>query len=285
MAFDVQEMFKEDLGQTVDDKGWISYRASRTLSVVSDSPSTTIAVRLSAAIPQINDPHPDSFIFRVVDVKVDRQSPIYFVVTVEYQTAPRPEGNEDQPPYELPVDIEWSGESSEEQIDQDADGNPIMVPGTRELIQGLTRPVDDLVGTFRKNVLLFNPVSILYYKNTVNSDTFLGFDPGIARIKDIKATNAIKDDVPYWVLTVTIAFRVPYQTTSAKAWYKRVLCQGYYELLSSNVVRATDDQKMPVTSPILLNATTGARLPSGDPAQWLEFKVFESIAFNGLGLI
>ena len=285
MPFDVQEMFSEDLGQTVDDKGWISNRISRTLSVVSDAPSTPIAVRILAPIPRINDPHPEGFIFRVTDVNVVRESPIYFIVTVTYQSAPRPEGNENQPPYELPVDIEWSGESSEEQIDQDADGNPIIVPGTRELIQGLTRPVDDLVGTFRKNVLLFNPVSILYYKNTVNSDTFLGFDPGIARIKDIKATNSIKDDVPFWILTVTIAFRVPYQTTSAKAWYKRVLCQGYYEIVDSKVVRATDDQKMPVTSPILLSSTTGERLPTGSSAEWLEFKVFESIAFNGLGLI
>lgn len=282
-TFTIESSFNETLGQTIDEKGWVTTRLQRTLTVVSSEPSTVAEVRITAPIPRVNDPHPESFSSRCVAVDVNRETPIWFTAVCQYESPKRPaDSDEETPPYELPVDIEWSGESSEEQIDEDANGNAIVIPGTRERIEGLTRPVDDLVGTFTKNYLLFDPVAILAYKNTVNSDTFLGFAPGLGRIKDIRAINQIKDDVPYWKVTVVIAFRVPYRTTDAKAWYKRVLCQGFYEVQDGEVVRATDDNQLPVTSPVLLTST-GERLTGGTPT-WLEFQIFKTSSFNSLGL-
>jgi hypothetical protein len=246
----------------------------------------------SANLPILNSSHPQSVTARCTSRNVNQISPIFFEGTFDYESPARPDDEDpDQPAYELPVDIEWSGQSSDEAIDEDFNGEPIVIPGTNEPIQGLTRPVSDLVGTFTKNMLTFNPVSILYYKDTTNSDTFLGFVPGLGRILDIKAVNQVKDDLPFWKVTVTIAFRVPYNTTPDKAWWTRVLCQGFYHLEDYELsgydftrkVRAMDDEKSPTVSPVLLDAD-GYLLAEGATPVWLEFQKFGTSNFNSLGL-
>lgn len=286
MAFDVQLSYESDLSGSLDDKGYRTETVTRNFTIVSDTPSNEVEVRIGAAgLPRYNDPHPLLPFHRVNDITISQISPIFFESSVQYASPRRRENvGEDVPNYELPVEIDWSSSDTEEPVDEDYNGNPIVVPGTREPIEGLTRRVSDLVGTFKKNMLAFDPASIIYFKNTVNADTFLGFSPGIGMLTDLRATARIDDNVPYWEVTGQFTFRVPYRTTAEKTWYKRVKCQGFYELSGSTSVHATDGEGNRVTTPVLL-AADGTRLADGADPVWLEFQIYGTSAFTSIGFV
>jgi hypothetical protein len=97
----------------------------------------------------------------------------------------------------------------------------------------------------------------------------------------------------YWEITAQIQFRYPYRTTPDKAWYARVRHEGFYEKINVGtkkaIVRAVDGNKEPMTRKVLLD-NNGYRLqPPAEGEQqnavWLEFKLYDSLPFNALGLL
>lgn len=289
-TFDVQETFRSDVSTTMDDAGYISATASRKLTVLTSTASTPIEVKLYAAIPREGDYHPETLQLYVTSVKVAPagNTNILFDVDVSYGSRKK-KSNEDPstPPYELPVEISWKALTTDEAVDEDRNGEPIAVPFTNELITGITRPVTDIVGVFKKNYAGFDPSSIYVYNNATNSDTFAGFAPGTGMVKNIEATLGVGADIPFWAVTVEIHFRVPYRTTDAKAWWKRVICQGFYEKdTEGNIVRAMDDEKTPVSTAVLIDKVDGTRKPEGSGADWLEFDTTNgSLAFSDMGIL
>ena len=287
-VYDVKDITTDNtVRTTMDDEGFITSTATRKLSIVLDDGTSddAVTVRNNAPLPRFRDPHPNVSALRVVDVSVTRISVIYYEADISYQSPPRPEGTDEETvPYELPAKIKFSSSVAAVEADTDADGDAIVNVGTDEPVEGITRNVRDLVVVIQKNFLTFDPASIEGYEDKVNSDTFLGYAPGRAKIKSIEATNEVKDDVPYWAVTVVIEFRTPYQTTAAKAWYHRRIHKGFYELKDSKVIRCVDEENNPVTEPVLLTAT-GARLAVGGTPHFIETKLYESTSFLSLGLL
>jgi hypothetical protein len=287
-VYEVHETTKGDLiTSSMDDRGWITYTAQRTFDIVLDTgiDDNSVTVRINAALPRFRDPHPSSLALRVDDVKVNRETVILYKAIVSYKSSKAPEGTDpNESPLNLPVDIKWAPAKSEREITEDADGNAIVNDGTDERIYGVMRPFTDLQATLTKNFLLFNPVSIYLFNDRVNSDTFLGFPPGVAKIESITADSAVADDLSYFVTTMVVLFRAPYQTTAEFAWYHRELRRGFQELKAGKVIQAVDDEKKPVTVPILLKAD-GSRLPTGDPPEFKLIKKFSTLAFNSLGFL
>lgn len=286
-TFTTNETTQQDWRSQMDDEGFLTGTVVRTFDVSASSVATVMEVRAFSSLPRENDAHPESMVLRCNNVNIVRVSPIYFTATASYDSPKRRSGEEDDPPYELAAEIRFSTTSSDEAIDEDVDGNPIAIPNTREAIEGLTRPISDLTVTITKNFAAFDPSTFYVFIDTVNQDTFLGFPPGSAKVNGIEATLQVKDNFPYWAVTVTIQFRKPYRTTADKAWWKRVKCQGYYYYDAAKdpvYVRCTDGDKGYATTPQLLTAT-GTVLPEGDDAVWLEFQIFESSNFASMGLL
>lgn len=286
-TFNAKETTQQDWRSQMDDEGFLTGSVVRTFDVSASSVANVMEVRAFAALPRENDAHPESMVLRCTNVQITRESPIYFNAVATYESPKRRTGEEDQPPYELAAEIRFSTASSDEAIDEDIDGNPIAIPNTREAIEGLTKPISDLVVTITKNFAAFDPSTFYQYIDTVNTDTFLGFPPGSAKVSGIEASLQVKDNFPYWAVTVTVTFRKPYRTTAAKAWWKRVKCQGFYYYDSAKdptYVRCPDGDKGYATTPQLL-ADDGTILPDGDDAVWLEFEIFETSNFASMGLL
>jgi hypothetical protein len=241
---------------------------------------------VASGLPFIGDIYPGTAAVRCTKRTPTRVSPILAIVACEFKGESSPEnfgGN----PIPTEVFVSWTTASSDEPIDTDWTGQPI-VTANNEPIDGLTERLDDDVVTIKRKFLTVNRYAVRQYRRATNSDTFLEWPPGTARIiADTSDAVFVNGVVAYWDVSVSIRFREPFLTTPEQAWYKRVRHEGL-------LVRATpgaspkiawdEGTNTPVTRPILLKPD-GTRETDPDNAYWLFFQTLGSLPFNALGLL
>jgi hypothetical protein len=193
-----------------------------------------------------------------------------------------------QDPVNAPPVIEWSDETSNEPIDQTADDPPKPIQTVNgEKINGVTIDIADPVLVVQKNFANYNPHLIHQYRMAVNSDTFYSFAPGTARLISAPGKLVGSGGNLYWQVTARFKFRYPYNTTAEKAWYARVLHEGFRvkETGSGDLIHATDEAGNKVVTPVPINSLGFqiAAADAEDDSEWLEFKRYKSLPFNALG--
>jgi hypothetical protein len=297
VAFDTPtQTNKSSLKSSMDDRGRIVQTSVRNLQFASDAPNTdNIAIaraHLYASGIVEGSVHPEfGPPFYLRDIDVDREGPIMYTAVCTYRTPQLDASNPNEPyPWNLPARVNFFTVKSEEPIDVDIDGNPI-VNKAGERVQGLTRKVSDQGIRLAKAFLTYSPSAFYTFIDSVNSDTFLGFPPGVLNVDDIDA----QDDkfgtaITFYNVSVTILARKPYNTTNAKAWWKRFINEGFYARPSSGQPpepAINPITKEPVTTPVLLDtngvAVADAVPPSYPAANWIEKEVFEQRAFSNMG--
>ena len=232
----------------------------------------------AAGIPAYGERHrsgADSF---VLTKNASPLGPIFWMVSVNYE-GERFDGN---------VDVEWTDATSSEPIDRDINGRAI-VTANFEQVEGLTVDLSDQVVIVRRKFIAFNPYDFAPYRHATNSDTFIGWPPGTARLMGLSAKNKFKFNMPLeqWDVTARIQFRIPYMGASAEqAWYKRWRHEG---LMASpdgnpvNAVRARDHLGQEVSKPVLLKAN-GEQELNPDNALFNYTQVNTSLPYSALGL-
>jgi hypothetical protein len=248
---------------------------------IGDSPEDVLA---ATGIPAYGERHrsgADSF---VISKDAQPLGPIFWIVTVNF-TGSRFDGN---------IDVEWTDTTTSEPIDRDFAGLPI-VTACNEQVEGLTYELSDPVVIIRRKFFLFNAYTMSRYRHATNSDTFLGWPPGTARLIGISARNQFKFNMPLeqWDVTARIQFRLPYMgATAAQAWYKRWRHEGL--LVNEPVipgdptsvlhaVRARDEMGQEVTKPVLLMAN-GEQETNPNAALFIYTKIYDSLPYSALGL-
>lgn len=296
----VDQLYSSGIKTQVDDKGWITATASRRLNVFVSTPDDTeAAVLADARIPREKSRHPHFSSLFCSGVSLDRRGPLHFEVTADYQSRPyKDEAGQgpgaQQGPLSQPTQISYFTISNSEEVDEDRHGKPIQTKNA-EPINGVTRIISDLGVRLTRNFATFDPASFYTYIDCVNSDTFLGFPPGVLRIANISADEQFYNDndgnaQPFWAVTVEVNARKPYRTTPEKAWHTRIRHEGYQirsvSLTSVGalfpVVRASDGNKEPVNLPVPLDES-GFRLPLNADAVWLEWDLYEPVNFASMG--
>lgn len=211
-------------------------------------------------------------------------SPVLWKVAIEYTGFADPTGIQNSPLL-IPALLGYDDVETEEEIDEDFDGNPIMT-ACFEPVRGIKSVFCDRVITIKKNWPVFNDYVASAYRRSVNSDTFLGWPPGTAKMMRL-AAQQVKDS--YYEVTAVVQCRIPYRTTAAKAWYARWVHEGFWhkKLIGSGpefqIVRALTEGQ-PTEEKVLLDAN-GFRLPDGNTPVWKETKRYNSLPFNALGLL
>lgn len=266
--------------------------------------ATLLDVLQAPGIPAAGSSYSADFPFVYAEqARPEKISPIYWIVHVAYSGEVNFGGQNNQPqsPVLTPAVIDWDDVEVELEIDEDYDGKPIVTPNG-EPINGVKRLFADQTVTIQKNMLIFNPFVQARYRQSVNSDPFVGWPPGTAKMQKLQAKSVRSSEVNgggYWQVTAVIQFRYPYRTTPEKAWYSRNRLEGYYKRVSlpgppvngvqpSAIIRATRAGE-PTAKPVLLDSQ-GFQLPDVDPpdpqtANWLEFKLYEPLSYNALGLL
>ena len=269
----------------------------KVFQVVTKPESTEADLFFDERLPSTGDSFSSDFPFIYAEgMSLDQVGPIFWMATVDYsgELAIKEDETYDNPLF-APPRIDWDDVETEEETDEDFDGKPIQTKN-KEPIEGVAALIPDQTVTIKRNLLLFNPYVQARYRRSVNSDLFLGWPPGTAKLVKLSASNVVTKELAYWEVTGQVRFRFPYRTTPEKAWYKRVRHEGYYERVNLSgpgagtaIVRAVDDNKEPMTRKVLLDAN-GFRLAEAAEgeeqiAHWLEFKLYDSLPYNALGLI
>lgn len=282
--YSVIEQFSGDTaGSRSDDGKTGSSDAQRVFNVVSlNGSGSSVGAKLAPGIPRIGFAHPDNFYLRCRSVDCNRRSPIMYEVTANYFADTQDPENS---PLNEPPKITFSTITSDEEIDEDIDGNP-LVTVNGEPYEGITMSVEDLSMTITRNLPTFNPTSIYTYVNKVNSAQFFNFPAGTVRCVDINASQATAEqNFEYWVASVTFQMREPLRVPPQKAWWKRVLHQGYIvKDRDGNPVTASTINGQDVTKPILLKDDG---TPETDPEQgtWRTFQIYGTADFNQMNLL
>jgi hypothetical protein len=210
---------------------------------------------------------------------------VFSIVPVTWRGEVGATGNS---PLNQSPDIVWSNTTSNEAVDEDILGNPIVTVNN-EPIYGATRLIPDLVLSVTRNYALFSPWLTWQYLHSVNSDSFLNFPPGTGKFMSFNARQTVSNGLSYWRVSATIQFRYPYRTTPDKAWYARVRHEGFKVKLAGKVVKAVDKHQQPVNRPVLLNDDGTERKQNAagvtPAARWLEFQMYTSLPYAALGLI
>lgn len=262
----------------------ITLQQAFTVTLAANDP---IETSLSAVgLPFIGDIYPGTAAVFCVRRTPQRVSPIMVIITCDFkgESSPSTFGGD---PVPTEVRVTWSTATTDEAIDQDWNGQPI-VTNNNEPISGLTEKLSDDVVTIERKFLTVNRYAVRQYRRATNSDTFLSWPPGTARIvSDNSKAVFVNGVVSYWDVSVSIQFREPFLTTPEQAWYKRVRHEGL-------LVRAAPEEEpkigwdtgstTPITKPVLLKED-GTRETDPENAHWLFFQTLGSLPFNALGLL
>ena len=261
----------------------------QVLAEIGDSPEDVLS---ATGIPEYGARHrsgADSF---VKTKTAEPIGPIFWMVNVNYEGS-RFDGN---------VDVEWSDTTSSEPIDRDYFGRAI-VTANYEQVEGLTYERSDSICVSRRKFFVFNAYATNVYRHATNSDTFLGWPPGTARLVGYSAKNQFKFGMPLeqWDVTARIQFRVPYMgATPEQAWHKRWRHEGLYirdmvlnpdfgdpgappTIPGNTWSRARDANGQEVTKPVLLKQD-GTQEGNPDNAYFAYTQLYGSLPYSALGL-
>lgn len=257
------------------------YALSRGFHVTCEVDDTEAVILADARIPRHGDEHPTRTGAYVTSVQPTPVSQILWSVIVGYE-GQTPEIEQ----IENTVSVEWTDVTTTEPIDRDWDGDAIMT-ANGEPVEGLTVDIPDQVCVIKRRFATINTYSIAAYRLATNSDEFLGWPPGTARLVGFAASNAFKQGalLERWDVTTRIQFRQPFaNTTPAQAWYKRWRHEGLYVKIDGVVQRARDAQGQEVARPVLLNVDGELET---DPASALynHTQVYGSLPYSQLGLL
>ena len=302
-TFDVRFAPASNQSTDLDDEGFVGGRASIDFNVTSDTPgieALTVrqALQANGQLPREGSTHPTSQLAVLRSISLRQRGPIYYEGSINYRAVRRPadEGDETQFPWQQPARFAFRSLTSEVPIDEDADGNAIVNPGTMEPVDGVTRPITDFGIQISKNLLNINPIGIQQFANKVNSDQFLLFPPGTCKTGDIIADPQAftipetdvqpAQNVTYYSLVVPVIVRDVFGGRPPEtAWYHRRKLQGFYHLDDDGkVVRALDDEMQPTSTPVLLDMDGKRLAPDADPV-FVETKRHQLVAFGSLGIL
>lgn len=254
-----------------------TYAFTEGYQVLCDIDTPIDQVAGANGIPQPGQQHSSGIYAHVNNIAPEQISPIMWQVIVGYEGVN---------PYTGSVEVEWTDSATSEPIDRDFNGRA-LVTVNGEPVEGLSFDLADQVCVISRTFIGIDLQAIANYRHAVNSDIFLGWPPGTAKLVGYSAKNTFKFGAPQelWSVTARIQFRKGLMGASdAQAWYKRYRHEGIYVNVGGFIQRARDLQGQEVTKPVLLKAD-GTQETNPDNAVWLYSKIYDSLPYSGLGLI
>lgn len=255
---------------------------TRVFRVITDSPMVgALAVRTADGLPRrgsiyATDTEVDlSARVKSIDPSQDSDNAKIWLVRVEYDSRV-----EDEPenPLERPPEISWGFAQFQRIAWRDVDGKAIVNSAGEYFDPPIeiddSRPVLSIV----RNEASFNPSLAIEYQDAVNSDSFMGFSAGQAKVSNITARSVREGDYQYWQVAYEFHFR-------RDGWAVRPLDQGRYSTGRVRIPEIDEDgNEIPdshVIDPVPLDGN-GQPIdnPGPDNCVFLEFHAYKRRAFS-----
>lgn len=222
-------------------------------------------------VPYIYEAHPyDQWLF-AKSKNVDIKGPFHFRVIVHYDCELDISRQVPISPTLQTPDVSWSFAGSNEPIDTDTLGIPITNSSGESFDPPITKGHSDLVLRYARNEETFDRSVAADYKDSVNSDTFLGFGAGHVKCTMFEADQMRAGTLTYY--RVRYEFRIRYDEVKTKdasgdvqtvvfGWIKRIRDEGYRERTgetnpdgSPKYSPITDENGQNVSQPHLLDGS------------------------------
>jgi hypothetical protein len=128
-------------------------------------------------------------------------------------------------PLSMPPDIEWTGQDVEQMVDTAYDGNNELNIPIENTVGDQPDPRLTEIETYPMCRITraesnFAWANVYTYRNTVNSDTFGGCQPGCVLLRRFDARRRMFADIFYWEVTYELVF-------NWRGWTRRVLNAGF----------------------------------------------------------
>lgn len=252
-----------------------------TVDFTEGEPRATMTGRAPFArdMPQRLQPHPARPFLIVSHHGVVKNGPNRCVVTVDYVSAKL---NVDQVQPPDVIKRRWFFSATQEEIDQDIFGKPILNSSDEYFETPLSRTFNDIAGQFTYRTVNYNPVFAAGFMDHVNDGMFLGFAPGEAKLVAFDGEEIENEDGNNWNISIEIHFR-------PGGWERRILDQGYREFTGVDddgkpiYPAILDEDKEPVRSPVPLDGN-GRKKQKEAPASFLLYEVLATANFDLLNL-
>lgn len=265
----------------------LDFSPVRVFQFTCSADATDVELYTASGLPGAGSVHPNAPYCYAKTARARRLSPVFAEVTIRYEGRAPTDDPTGDPTAMFAYVESWGDVETSEEVDADFDGNEIMTEAY-EPVEGIKSVFCDQVATIKRNIPLgsYNPYAAGVYRRSVNSDLFLGWPPGTAKIMRLGVKNINNE---YYDMTAVVQFRIPYQTIAARAWYARWRHEGFYHKIDveiggdtiTKIVRAVDGNKKPVTKKVLLDIN-GYRLEDGATPVWKETKLYGVQAFSAL---
>jgi len=255
------------------EQAWTVTEGYQVLAQIGDSVDVIVA---ASGIPLIGSKHPTGIEAYCKSVSPQQISPIFWQVLIGY------EGEA----IDSSIKVKWTDAATTEPIDRDWNGTAI-VTANGEQVDGLSTDIVDQVVIIKRKFATINTATIAQYRRSTNSDFYLGWAPGTARLIGWEADNIFNYNAAQelWDVTARIQFREPYaNTTAAQAWYLRWRHEGLLVNRGGVIGRAQDGLGQEVTKPVLLKLN-GEEETNANNAEFIHTQVKGSLPYSGLGLI
>jgi hypothetical protein len=177
-------------------------------------------------------------------------------------------------PYDESVNLNEEGEDTGGKPYVNTVGDPLLDPPDTEE----TRPTLKFV----RNEATYNDSYAAQWKDTVNSDEFLGYPPNTVKCADINAERIYDTDWGYYFrVTYDFEFR---DDDDGNGYTKEILNAGYRQLVggAGDPVNVTDANGNTVTDAVPLQED-GSYDPTADP-YFLQFQEFAQLEFKNLNI-
>jgi len=204
----------------------------------------------------------------------DSDNPRVWEVTVEY--GPQEPGDEN--PLNRPLEISWSFAQFTRVCDRDINGHALL--NSAGDFFDPPPEIDDSrpVLTIVRNEASFDPAQAIDYQDAVNSDSFLGFAAGTAKVMGISSSLQFESNIFFWKTSYEFQFR-------RDGWKLSVLDQGRYKTNHKPIPEkdsgGNDMVGTHVSDPVPLDGSGNPLTnPTPSTAVFREFDVYKQRAFS-----
>lgn len=268
---------------------WDARGIAEEYDVLTDSVSdnafvagTAIDPNTGLRVPNQGDPLDGDTYCRVKGKYPKPVGPMHWLVRVEYESLFPQLGStvgQSDDPTEFPPEFEWDWIGGTEEVDKDANGAALRTTAGDPL-HGIKIEVQDLVLRVTRNEPTFNALRARQYvsKPTVNSDVFLGCDPGTVLCGPIRARYTRWRGFEFWRVSYEFVYR-------EDGWDRRVLAQG----MNCYVTEGETTKKVPVKTQVGGNKESsepqrlslqGFQLDDDDPDEFQELDLTKDLPFS-----
>lgn len=225
-------------------------------------------------IPKLWDPHPEDPWMGVVHKDVVRKGPDVYTVSVYYSRF-------DEPLLQNEI-WEWGSVASEEPVDRDFEGKPLVNSSDESYDPPQTMCVYDATLRITRNQEQFDTVQAAQYRGAVNSDTAFNFPIGQIKIQSISARLIRIVGIAFWEVSYEFHMRTD-------GWIRKRLDEGFRtkEIVEMEAVytvcrEGANNTGDPLSQPVLLDGN-GQKLAEGADPHFLEWEDFEKLPFSVFG--